>query len=82
MTTKYEFEWVVLEETWEAHERNQGGFRLSYGYKGLPPFNLFWGTLTFFRDNKGNLKCDNERMDLEFVEQALLHFARKATLIN
>lgn len=77
MTTEYKFEWVELEEAWDAHERNQGGFRLSYGLKGMG-----WGTLTFFRSNEGKVVCDNERMDLEFVEQALLFFARKAILFN
>lgn len=77
MTTKYEFEWVELESSWDAHEGNQGGFRLSFGGKGLG-----FGTLTFFKGKDGKLMCDNERMDLEFVEQALLFFARKAILFN
>lgn len=77
MTTKYEFEWVELDGAWDAHEGNQGGFQLNFGCKGFG-----FGTLTFFRDHEGKLKCDNERLDLNFIEQALLHFARTAILIN
>lgn len=78
MEKKYKFISITLEGTWEAHERNRGGFRLAYVCDYLSPFGVGWGTLTFFVDNDGVLRCDDERMERDFVDQALLAFAQSA----
>lgn len=79
---KYEFISVELYETWTEHERNKGGFRLSWMCKDMSPFGAGWGTVTFFNDLDGKLICDNERMDEEFVKQALLFFVQNSIFIN
>lgn len=80
MTCKYEFEWVELESTWSEHKGNKGGFRLSWGCKGMSPLGLGWGTVTFYIDHDGKLHCDDELMGLDFVQQALLFFSKQALL--
>lgn len=82
MSEKYDFEWVELESSWSPHERNKGGFRLSWGCRDMSLFGLGWGTITFYVDNNDELQCDNEFMSEEFVKQALLYFASKSKFRN
>lgn len=71
---KYEFYSVEL-ETWGAHERNDGGFRLHYAA------NIGVGTVTFFKKD-GEIMVDNEYMSKEFVEQVLAYFNANAIVHN
>ena len=57
---------VQLTETWEAHERNKGGFKLAWSSeKGF-------GEVSFFVRNDGKVVCDNERESPEFIKSLML----------
>lgn len=70
MTKKYDFALIKLESTWDEHEGNKGGFRLSWACKDMSPLGGGFGTITFYLDKEGKLNCDNEFMSEEFVKQA------------
>jgi hypothetical protein len=88
MSKQYIFEWVKLENAWsflefkQEESKNKVGFCLSWKCHETSPFGIGCGEITFYVGNDEILRCENECMSKEFVEQALLFFARQSLYVD